>query len=123
MAGAGKSALSLASKNPTLGSAIGGAALGGLYGGVSSNTSVLGGAMGGAMIGAGAYRYGAKPLAAVNRMQLGKGMGFGGSLATNASAYGSAMGRSLMRDARGSRMMANQGINKMRGIGRGWYNF
>ena len=103
-------------RNPMARAAMAGAAIGGIRGGYSDNGSVLGGAMKGALLGAGAYRYAARPMMAVNRMGIGAGMGLGMHASAMGRAYATAVGRTFSRDFRGVKMMANQGFNKIRGL-------
>lgn len=110
MAGAGRSAMAQMGANPALRRTAIGAAMGGAYGGMSSDTSVLGGAL----MGAGAARYGGAGMKMASN--AGAGMGF----ASSVKAYGGAFARGVAGrarlDARGARMMANQGYGKFRSM-------
>ena len=88
-----------------------GAAFGGTYGAMSDNTSIIGGAM----MGAGLARYGG---AAVRRGMLGyRGIGV-----STPGIRGAIMGANRgirnrgMQDYRRSRVLANRGYSKIRGI-------
>jgi len=84
-------------RNPTMT----GAALGAGYGAISSQTSILGGAL----TGAGLATMGRYGMGAMRGMSLG---GFPGA--------GARLGRMAAVDLGRSRIMANSGINKIRGL-------
>lgn len=99
----------------TTAGALWGGAAGGLYGAMSSDTSVLGGMVAGAGLGAGSARYLGAGFISASKVGAGQKLG------AHAKSYGQAFGRGVLAQAkwdyRGARMAANQGYNRIRGLG------
>jgi hypothetical protein len=95
------------------GAAIGTAA-GGLYGAMSDDTSILGGMAMGAGLGAGGARYGGAAVKGMGRA-IKSNAGIGDIFRRGAS---SAMGQMRGDVMKGARLMSNQPLNKIRGLGR-----
>lgn len=122
-----KTAASAAWRSPTGKAAIAGAGAGALWGAASSDTSVLGGMAMGALGGAGMYRYGIRPgMATARGLRAGGRSAFGGSMMANrdimsvGSVYGSAVGKAVMKDVRGTKMAANKAVNRIGSTLKGW---
>lgn len=111
-AGAGKGASMLAKSSAVRGAMAGGLA-GGALGAMSDDTSVIGGALEGAALGAAAGRYAHAGMRSyLNTSKRGV------SLASNMRAASGAVMNLAKADYRGAMMSANQGVNRIRGLGR-----
>lgn len=100
--------------------ATAGAIGGGVTGGLSEEGSILGGAAKGAIGGAALGRYGMNPLNSLRRMGAFSGvaasMNPGAFVRSTSLAYSKAVKNQFMRDARSTKIAANRGFNRIKGL-------